>query len=207
MVRILILTICFAFQVSFISAADFLNISLKEALRNAATEKKYVLLYLSAKWCGPCKHMDKSVFPNDTVTNELNNSYIALEIDGESWVGERIVKEFGTQVYPTFLVLNSDREVINRAEGYMNVAKFMDFLSITPDPRFRGPLSQKSSELEILQLERPIKKLGLEFGVKLGFCNASISNLNDRPGIGFDLGGFVSIEKGRFLVRPGFEYN
>ena len=59
-----------------VSAQDFLNISLESALAKAKTEQKQVLLYFTAKWCGPCKWMEKTVFTDDSVKQMMQLHYI-----------------------------------------------------------------------------------------------------------------------------------
>src|SRR5688500_7757549 len=48
--------------------------------QKAKTENKYIFLDLYATWCGPCKEMDKSVYPNDTVGLFFNNKFVSVKV-------------------------------------------------------------------------------------------------------------------------------
>ena len=43
------------------------GLSWEQVLTKAKTENKFIFVDCYATWCGPCKVMDKDVYPNDTV--------------------------------------------------------------------------------------------------------------------------------------------
>lgn len=199
-IKTIILFICFS--ASNVSATDFLKISLDEALVKASKENKNILLYFHAKWCGPCRLMEKTVFPNDSITIELRNKYISLEIDGDSWVGERLTKEYRIAIYPTFLILNSQKEVLKRHTGAMKVTEFRAF--IFPLEKYKtDSVIQKKENVEDEHWNNKIHHFSLKPGIKVGITSTHTINYSDNAKLGYDFGLILAMEKGRLLFRPG----
>ena len=62
--------------------------TLEQALAKAKAENKLVFIDGYAVWCGPCKHMAKTVFLEDTVGKYFDENFVALKVDVER--GDRI---------------------------------------------------------------------------------------------------------------------
>ena len=62
---------------------DFFPGSWNEALELAKKEDKLIFLDAYASWCGPCKSMQKKVFPTDKVGEYFNARFINVKIDME----------------------------------------------------------------------------------------------------------------------------
>lgn len=202
--KLILLFICLS--TSNIYATDFLDISLEKALIKATEENKKVLIYFHAKWCGPCRGMEKNVFPNDTLSRELRDKYISLKIDGESWAGERLVKDYNIVGYPTFMILNSQKEVLVQRLGAMSVSDFRKFIATDYEKEEQEIIPERvnQTKLEISSLpEKHISYFKPELGIRLGVTSTRISNYTDNSKLGYDLGFFVSMENRRFLIRPG----
>src|SRR5437016_7533889 len=56
------------------------NLNWQQVLAKAKAENKYIFLDCFATWCGPCKLMDKNVYPNDTVGNYFNQNFISVKV-------------------------------------------------------------------------------------------------------------------------------
>jgi thiol:disulfide interchange protein len=67
--------------------------SFENVVAAARLENKRILVYFTAKWCGPCKKMDQNVFQNDSVANMVGK-YIAVKIDVDSWTAPNWVNRF-----------------------------------------------------------------------------------------------------------------
>jgi thioredoxin-related protein len=99
----------------------------------AKAENRGIFIDAFTTWCGPCKAMDKEVYPNDTVGKFFNSQFIAvkLQIDKtdkddqyvKSWynTSEFLNKEFRITSYPTLIFLSVDGKIINKEEGYKSV--------------------------------------------------------------------------------------
>ena len=55
----------------------------EEVLKLAAAEDKLIFMDAYTTWCGPCKKMDRQVFPLESVGNFYNDKFISVKMDME----------------------------------------------------------------------------------------------------------------------------
>ncbi len=68
-----------------IGGIKFVNISnWNEVLLKAKNEGKYIFVDCFATWCGPCKEMDKNVYPMDKVGLLVNEKFISVRLQMDS---------------------------------------------------------------------------------------------------------------------------
>merc|ERR1711991_559909 len=91
--------------------------TLKQALKKAEKEGKYVFLDAYAVWCGPCKWMEANTFRDKEVGKKFNKSFISVKIDMEKGEGPAIAQKYRVRAYPTMFVLNSKGEVPEKNFG------------------------------------------------------------------------------------------
>lgn len=60
----------------------------KEILTKAKTENKTIFVDVYTKWCGPCKHVSETVFPQEKLGEYYNSRFINFKIDAESPPGK-----------------------------------------------------------------------------------------------------------------------
>tara|TARA_B100000508_G_scaffold140609_1_gene142351 strand:- start:44638 stop:45063 length:426 start_codon:yes stop_codon:yes gene_type:complete len=96
---------------------NFQDLTLKQALKKAEKEGKYVFLDAYAVWCGPCKWMEANTFRDKEVGKKFNKSFISVKIDMEKGEGPAIAQKYRVRAYPTMFVLNSKGEVQKRILG------------------------------------------------------------------------------------------
>lgn len=96
---------------------NFQDLSLKEALKKAEEEGKYVFLDAYAAWCGPCKWMEANTFRDKEVGKTFNDNFISVKIDMEKGEGPGIAQKYRVRAYPTMFILNSKGEVQKRILG------------------------------------------------------------------------------------------
>ncbi|MCX6133120.1 MAG: thioredoxin family protein [Ignavibacteriales bacterium] len=102
----------------------------EEARGAAATQNKPIFVDVYADWCGPCKAMDKDVFPNDSVKNILTSRYIPAKIDGDDPVsGDTLKKQFGIRAYPTYIVLSPAGKERKRHVGFFPKTDLIKWLN------------------------------------------------------------------------------
>lgn len=87
---------------------EFFNISLEEALAKAKAESKLVLIDCHTKTCGPCRKMEKTVFPQAKCGEFINPRFVPIMMDMEEEAGIAVAEKYGVGIYPTFLVLSPD---------------------------------------------------------------------------------------------------
>jgi len=113
-------------QISFAQyAVSFSENGLKAALEKGKLENKPVMLWCYATWCPHCKYMREQVFPNTTVGNFFNKTFICVAQDMEKGEGIDLNKEVKISSFPTFIFYNYTGEIIYRVEGELKQAAFI----------------------------------------------------------------------------------
>lgn len=116
---------------------SFENTPFKEILAKAKKEKKLVFMDAYASWCGPCKMMERNVFPQEAVKKYFNANFINSRFDMEKGEGRDIAMKYGIRSYPTFLFLNGDGEVVLKNFGYMDEGQFLAFAKEANNPKYK----------------------------------------------------------------------
>ena len=105
----------------------FTDSSWQTLLAKAKNEHKLIFMDAHTTWCGPCKWMDKNVFPEDDVAAVYNHNFINAHTDMEKGEGIDLRKKYKVNAYPTFLFINGDGEVVHKAVGQSTVTEFIQF--------------------------------------------------------------------------------
>ena len=147
MKKTLIALFLFIFLLSFSQESiNFEDTTFKEVLAKAKREKKLVFMDAYAAWCGPCKLMEKNVFPLPAVREYYNANFINARFDMEKGEGREIAMKYGVRSYPSYLFLNGDGDVVMTNYGYMGE---QDFIAIAKEAN--NPLLTKGNPKELFQ--------------------------------------------------------
>ncbi|MGJ1324382.1 thioredoxin fold domain-containing protein [Sphingobacterium faecium] len=104
----------------------------------AKKENKYIFVDIFTTWCGPCKYMSSTVFPQKKVGDFFNTKFVSTKIqmdktdtDNEevkSWYeeAERFAKDYKIAAYPTFLIFNPQGELVHRMVGGGEADEFIE---------------------------------------------------------------------------------
>lgn len=152
---------------------NFENITLPEAqIKAKAIKKAPKLIFVDCytSWCGPCKDMTNNVFPQEVCGNFFNANFVNVKFDMEKGEGLEIAKRYAVSVYPTFLILDSDGNEINRVIGNDKAEPFIERVKLamnqsnSPSAKLELYKKDKSSEnlyayVEALQNSYQYKEL------------------------------------------------
>jgi thiol-disulfide isomerase/thioredoxin len=123
------------------------GLSWQEVLQKAQRENKYVFVDCYATWCGPCKRMDKNVYPIDSVGSFMNDRYISVKMQMDStrqdndeirqWyaVARTFEGKYHIGAYPTFLFFSTDGQVLHKDIGGKNINDFLSMAMAALDPK------------------------------------------------------------------------
>ncbi len=114
-------------EVKAVAGISFIEDDWKKALAKAKAEKKLIFIDAYATWCGPCKKMQKEVFPDATVASFFNKNFINITIDVEKGQGVEFAQKYGVEVLPTLYITDENGKPITYTKGYMNATDLMKF--------------------------------------------------------------------------------
>ncbi len=103
--------------------APFSNMSYPDAIAEAKSSGKLVMIDFYTTWCGPCKMLDKTTWKDEKVQQWLKEKTIPLKVDAEKL--RPVATKFNVSSYPTIVFLNGDEEVVGRFVGYKPPEKFI----------------------------------------------------------------------------------
>ncbi|GGH65619.1 hypothetical protein GCM10011379_18940 [Filimonas zeae] len=117
----------------------------KQVLEKAKKENKLVLVDCYTTWCGPCKKMDKEVYPQEAVGAIVNQNFVSVKVqmdtaDNDSqeiktWYSEasQIRQRFHVTAYPSYLIIAPDGDIVYREAGAKRATTFTEIMQTAAD--------------------------------------------------------------------------
>jgi thioredoxin-like negative regulator of GroEL len=121
--------------------------SLSEALAQASSNNKLIIVDLVADWCGWCRQMEAQTWPNAKVIQQAQQ-YVFLRLNGENEEdGIELIEKFQVAGYPTVMLLNADGSEFDRFEGFMSADQFLSRLTASlANPQTLGNLTAQEKK-------------------------------------------------------------
>ncbi|MDF2192602.1 thioredoxin family protein [Paraflavitalea sp. CAU 1676] len=117
---------------------DFeVGLSWQEIVDKASSKGKSIFVEIYATWCGPCKVMDKLIYPNDKVGSLVNDKFISVKVQVDTGkldngnvkktypIARYLESKFNLSGVPTFLFFSPDGKIIHKDEGYKEYTSFV----------------------------------------------------------------------------------
>jgi len=98
--------------------------SLKDAMDESRRGGKILFVEAYTTWCGPCKFMEKEVFPN----NELEKPYsefICVRIDIEEEENLAFSDTIGIDAIPAFIFISPNGKILHKKKGALSVEEMI----------------------------------------------------------------------------------
>ncbi|MBX3396410.1 MAG: thioredoxin family protein [Phycisphaerae bacterium] len=111
----------------------FADLTFDEALAKAGKENKVVMIDFFTTWCGPCKMLDRSTWPNPDVRKLLSEKAIPIKVDAEK--NRPLSQKYAISSYPQLVFIRPDGTEIDRIVGFVGPDVFIQSAS--------GPLAGK----------------------------------------------------------------
>ncbi|HCW76616.1 MAG TPA: hypothetical protein DHU63_08765 [Candidatus Marinimicrobia bacterium] len=125
----IVLTLMFAFGIAEEQTSIYKELTLTQAVAEAQTGQRMVMVHFYATWCGYCKAMDKDTFNDATVRTVLNKKYIPIQIDVESPVGLELTKKYQIHGTPVIAIFDETGKMISARPGYQDPQTFLRYLT------------------------------------------------------------------------------
>ena len=123
-----VLIACFVISTHSLSTADEIPwmTDVQVAMVQAKNENKPVLLHFYGDFCGPCKAMDKNVFPEPTVAQELKNHFIPVKIDTSQ--NQATTQKYGIRGIPADVFITPQGEILHQRVGGTDARQYLQEL-------------------------------------------------------------------------------
>ncbi|HEX5220432.1 MAG TPA: thioredoxin family protein [Verrucomicrobiae bacterium] len=96
------------------------------AWSEATNRQQPVLMYFTAKWCGPCKLMARTTFTNQAITQTWGSIIrVTVDIDDQPKVAE----QHGIRAVPAFHLFSPGGEAVAKTTGYQTADQFVAWLT------------------------------------------------------------------------------
>jgi len=125
---------------------EFRHITYKEALSAAKSENKLVFLDFYTDWCGPCKMMLRDVFPQKSVGEFMNKTFVPVKVNAEKGDGVELANKYKVKAYPTFVIIDSNEKEAGRVVGSSSAETFINKLEQITDPSKSPEIVKKKYE-------------------------------------------------------------
>ncbi len=105
------------------------SLSWQQVQEKAKAAHKYIFMDCYTTWCGPCRYMSSTIFPQAVVANEMNAKFInvAVQLDTtsadneqvKSWyqTGHDLAEKYNVRAYPTYLIFDENGKIVHRFVG------------------------------------------------------------------------------------------
>ncbi|MCB0661205.1 MAG: thioredoxin family protein [Saprospiraceae bacterium] len=120
-----IITFLLISHFGFSQGIEFFHGSWEEALEEAAKQEKVIFVDAYASWCGPCKRMAKTVFPDEKAGEFFNEHFINVKLDYEKEEAATFRRKYPVQAFPTLYFIDYDGEVVHQQKGAQSVEGFV----------------------------------------------------------------------------------
>jgi thiol:disulfide interchange protein len=100
----------------------------EETLSEAKEKGKPVLLVFGATWCPPCKTMKRNVWPDEEVTQAVEQGYVPMYVDIDEEKHSQLSARYRILGIPAVLVLNAEGEVLQK-RNTMSRSETLAFLT------------------------------------------------------------------------------
>jgi thiol-disulfide isomerase/thioredoxin len=91
------------------------------AMAKAATEKKPVMVMMTATWCGPCKMLEK-----ETLNDPWVKHFLADFIIVKAYEDKQVEAKYPMNGYPTLVFTDSQGKEMHRTVGFQPTTKFLE---------------------------------------------------------------------------------
>lgn len=134
------------------------GLSWQQVKEKAKKENKFLLVDCFTTWCGPCKYMASTIFPQEKVGEFFNKNFVNVKVqfdqtknDSEevkSWYADAqsMSKEFKINAYPTFLIFSPQGELVHRIVGGGEADEFIARAQMALNPETQYYTLLKKSE-------------------------------------------------------------
>jgi thiol:disulfide interchange protein DsbD len=116
----------------------------------AAIAQQPVLVYFTASWCGPCKLMSRITLTDPAVFELISNvEHVAVDIEAHP----DLATKHGVNAVPTFILLSSTNDEVERVTGFQGPGKFLSWLTNSISEAKEALIRQTVTKKELTEVD------------------------------------------------------
>lgn len=96
-----------------------------DVLNEAIRLKKPIFIDFTSANCKHCIKMEKEILANTTISENLNNNFIGYKVDLEEIEGKSLVKKYGINEFPAYVILDSNHKNLGTIKGFYQAKQFI----------------------------------------------------------------------------------
>lgn len=102
-----------------------ISLSFEKALDKARSEKKFVLVDISAIWCSTCRKLDNEIFADEDVKRFINDKYVFSRLEYESDEGQKFLEKYKVSGFPTLMLVDSGGNMVKKLQVTFDKHQFL----------------------------------------------------------------------------------
>lgn len=119
-----------------IASVPWLN-DVRQAQQIAHERQQLLLLHFYADWCGPCRVLERDVYPRADITAAISNHYVPVKIDIQR--SPELARHYGVQSFPSDVFLEPSGRVVHRMTTPADPGKYLQVLHQLATGRHQAP--------------------------------------------------------------------
>lgn len=156
------LIVIFLFTIQISQATEWFT-SYEEAQKAALGTNKFMIVDFTAKWCGPCKKMERDSWNNEEVELTLDN-YVKVKIDVDA--NRELAFQYGVQSIPNMIIMDGNGKIVHSFKGYHNAESLNKVLD-------KYSFSTEFLSLDLIDFYK-IKNLNTALKASQKYCDYSL---------------------------------
>ena len=172
------------------------------AIKDARSKQRPIVLHFHASWCGPCREMERDVLDTREVQQVLQRDFVAIRVDTDEYTD--LSDRYSISALPSDVFLAPDGKVIARTEGVQAKSSYI--------ARLKGIATRYPKKAEVVVEKKTTIPNVLKQPAETGSENekdtgtATVTAKSSKPILGLDGFSPVHLMKTRQWKRGDLEF-